>query len=236
MQTRYTNLKATIEFREIKRSFTYLNVPVLSLSVHYPHIGLVNNKTAQARINNRIQSQVAAFTKAVSTSLYRQAVSDYKNRQQNDFPFNAFEAVLNYTVTYNQNCYLSMYRDQYEFMGGAHGTTNRSSDTFSLRTGATLPLSSYFQPYQNYRRILLTQILRQADENMRQNPIYFDNYPILIMQNFNEESYYLTPDGIALYFQEYEIAPYSTGIVVFTVPYSLVHWYPTCMHSVPPTS
>ena len=232
MQTRRQDQKAAISMREVKRTLSYQNVPVLSFSVQYPEIGLAANKVAQIRINNEIRSQVAEFTKSVATSLYRQAVENYKNAQQNGYPFHAFEAVLNYTVTYNQNCHLSMYRDRYEFTGGAHGNTIRSSDTYSLRSGATLPLSSYFQPYQNYRRILLTQILRQADENMRQNPVYFDNYAILIMQNFNEKNYYLTPGGIAIYFQQYEIAPYSTGIVVFTVPYSLLHWYPICMQRV----
>ncbi len=232
MQPIRPNQKAGIAMREIKRSFTYRDVSVLTLSIQYPQVSLANNAMAQMRINNRIRTQVSGYIKTVSTSLYRDAINNYQSAQQNGYPFHAFEAVLNYTVAYNMNCHLSMYRDQYEFTGGAHGNTIRSSDTYNLRTGATLPLSSYFQPYQNYRRILMCAILRQADENMRQDPVYFDNYAVLIMQNFNEESYFLTPNGIALYFQQYDIAPYAAGIVVFIVPYSLLHWYPVCVQRV----
>lgn len=65
---------------------------------------------------------------------------------------------------------------------------------------------------------------------MAENPgVYFDDYRKLIAQYFNEEQYYLTPQGVAIYYQQYEIAPYSTGIVVFTVPYDVLGWKPSCM-------
>ena len=75
--------------------------------------------------------------------------------------------------------------------------------------------------------MLIDQILRQADENIQQNPgINFEDYHALIVKYFNEEHYYLTPSGVAIYYQQYEIAPYSTGIVVFTISYMEP---PSCM-------
>ena len=137
MQPIRPNQKAAVSMREIKRTFTYRDMNVLTLSIEYPHVSLINNAMAQMRINNRIRAQVSGYIKTVSTSLYRDAIDNYQSTQQNGYPFHAFEAVLNYTITFNMNCHLSMYRDQYEFTGGAHGNTVRSSDTFSLRSGAT---------------------------------------------------------------------------------------------------
>lgn len=37
---------------------------------------------------------------------------------------------MEYTITYNDNCFLSYYNDKYEYTGGAHGMTVRSLNTF----------------------------------------------------------------------------------------------------------
>jgi len=68
----------------------------------------------------------------------------------------------------------------------------------------------------------------QADENMQQQPIYFEDYRNLIVQHFNPASYYLSNDGLVIYYQQYEIAPYATGIVEFTIPFSVLEWRPHC--------
>lgn len=217
------NFSANTDIREFQREFTYNNTLVLTLSATYLEVNLPNNRIAQNRINNRIRMQISEFYHYVSDTLYPQAIEGYNYSQINGFPFNAYDAVLNYQVTFNQNGYFSLYRDQYEFTGGAHGNTIRRSDTWELTNGDTLPLAYFFEPGVNYQQLLIREILIQSEENMRQNPgIYFDDYPNLIVENFNPESYFLTPSGIAIYYQQYEIAPYSTGIVVFTIPYNII--------------
>ena len=209
------NYSASIEMREIKRTFTCNSIPMLTLSILYPKVTLRHYPYAQDSINLQIQAQVCDFLHYASSDLYQQAVVNYKQSQENEFPFRLFEAVLNYEITYNQNCHLSLYRDQYTFTGGAHGSTVRSSNTWNLMSGCNIPLSDFFAG-QEHRASLIEQITKQAGENPE---IYFEDYPALIEKSFNEEHYYLTPSGIAIYYQQYEIAPYSTGIVVFTIPY-----------------
>ncbi|NLT57597.1 MAG: DUF3298 and DUF4163 domain-containing protein [Clostridiales bacterium] len=220
---------ASVAMHEIKKTFTYNHTPMIAFSVRYPKVTLRHNPSAQKRINRQIQAQVGDFYRYVSGDLYRQAVAAHHDAQESGFPFHRYDAVLNYEITYNQHCHLSLYRDQYEFTGGAHGNTVRRSDTWSLESGQRLPLSSFFSAGQDYRALLIDQITQQADERIQQDPgIFFENYRALIVEYFNEEQYYLTPSGIALYYQHYEIAPYATGIVVFTVPYAAVDWQPSC--------
>jgi hypothetical protein len=224
-----SNTCACIHMCKAERSFSYANQTMLTLSMLYPQITLRNNPLAQRNINCRIQAQVDSFYKYASEYLYQQAISAYKYAQENGFPFHHYEAVLQYEVTYNSNCHLSLYYDQYEFTGGAHGSTIRASDTYGLLNGCTLPLSSFLPADKDYCALLLEQIMKQAQARMQQEPgIFFEDYPCLILEHFNDESFYLTPCGIAVYFQQYEIAPYATGIVVFTIPYEVLQWWPQC--------
>ncbi len=43
---------------------------------------------------------------------------------------------------------------------------------------------------------------------------YFDNYRELVPQTFNPAQFYLTPEGLTVYFQQYDIAPYASGFHV----------------------
>ncbi|MEL7622141.1 MAG: DUF3298 and DUF4163 domain-containing protein [Clostridiales bacterium] len=214
------NCCTSIMMYETKQILRYNNIPMLTLSVFYPKVYLCNYPYAQNNINSQIQVQVSDFLRYASINLYKQAVETYKQSQENGFPFLRYEASLQYNITYNQNCYLSLYADQYEFTSGAHGNTVRMSNTWGIMDGRSIPLSDFFPAGQDYRRSLINQITEQAKEKVRQNPgSFFEDYPALIAEYFNEEHFYLKSSGLAIYYQQYEIAPYSTGIVVFTIPY-----------------
>lgn len=225
--------------RKIKKSFFYESKVMLRLLITYPVVKLQKNRAAQIEINRQIQSQVNDFYQNASGNLYRQAITYYKDTKKTGFPFHAFEAVMNYEITYNMNCYLSMYRDGYEFTGGAHGNTVRASDTWSLLSGEKLSLSSVLPagvlPAEvlpaggEYVNLITGMLTEQAEAQTQENAmIYFDDYPNLIPEYFNGESFFLTPPGIAFYYQQYEIAPYATGIVTFIIPYEKLAWRPSC--------
>lgn len=214
---------AEVTFQENHREFAYRGTAVLTLSVQFPVIRLNGNPQAQARINSRLRVQAADFSRYAAGTLYRQAVRDYHSAQEHNYPFRAYDAVMKYEVTMNRDCTFSTYHDRYEFTGGAHGSTIRASDTFSLQSGRRFTLSHFFSPGVNYRRIIVSEIMRQAERNMQQNPgIYFDDYKHLILKYFHPENYYLVREGVAIYYQQYEIAPYATGIVTFILPYDFL--------------
>ncbi|MDD3833420.1 MAG: DUF3298 and DUF4163 domain-containing protein [Oscillospiraceae bacterium] len=225
---RNPNSSAIITMRETKQDFYFNRTTVLSLSISRPEVILVNNPRAQSLINRRYYTQANSFYRMASTTMYRQAVRFYRESIRNGFPFHPFEAVMNYDITFNKDCHLSSYYDRYQYTGGAHGSTIRASDTFSLKTGRRLPLSHFFRSGFNYRGFLLGQIIKQADRNMQSQPIYFENYRELIVQYFNPASYFLSPEGINIYYQQYEIAPYASGIIVFTIPYGGALRNPSC--------
>lgn len=54
----------------------------------------------------------------------------------------------------------------------------------------------------------------------REPDIYFEDYRERISQYFREENFYCEPSGVVIYYQQYDIAPYSSGIRTFLIPYN----------------
>jgi hypothetical protein len=213
---------AAVTMQDRSWQFFYRNQTVLTVSAAYPVVSIPGARWVQERINAVVRGQVSRFYRNASGPLYRQAVREYRDSQAHDFPFRPYDAVLKYEVPFNRDCHLSLYRDQYEYTGGAHGNTVRASDTWNLETGRRLPLSHFFRPGENYRKTVLDEILRQADEAMADGSgMLFEDYRTLLRKYFNPSSYFLAQDGVSVYYQQYEVAPYAAGIVVFSVPYGV---------------
>lgn len=206
----------------LDKTFSSGETEVLTVKIEYPKFELPGCSRAETVINRCVWGQVECFFHDAATVLYRQAVCALRNSnadgQETLFP--PYDAVLKYQVTRCDSRFVSLYRDAYEYTGGAHGNTVRRSDTWSLPSGRAVQICDFFSPKTNFKRLLLEEILYQADENMRKCPgIYFDNYRKLITRYFNPNRFYLTENCVAFYFQLYEIAPYVSGLVTFSVPF-----------------
>jgi len=149
------------------------------------------------------------------------AMVEYEYSMANNFPIRLFEAYVDFFVTYNQNCAISLYFDQYEYAGGAHGLTLRYSDTWNLQKSKRIDLNELFPHKSNYKEYIIDLINQQIGiEIANGNNPYFENYSQLINENFKANSFYLTKEGVAIYFQQYDIAPYATGLPTFVIPYT----------------
>ena len=214
------NYNAIIKNNEIKKDYTYKGIVMLTLEILYPEIKLNNAPEIQNRMNYKYRREVNKFHSYATNSLFGEAVTEYQDSLKHDFPFRPFDAVMNYTATMNEHCTLSTFFDQYVFTGGAHGNTIRYSDNSNIQNGHRIELRNLFQSGEDYTKIILTQILKLADEQFRENPfIYFENYRSLIVKYFDKDSFYFNPDNLSVYYQQYQIGPYASGIIVFDIPY-----------------
>ena len=204
----------------IKKDLYHKKTLVLSYAIHYPRFSSERFRMTLSRINRYYEMEAIAYQMYCEHKLFKLAVEQYEDSIKNGFPVRKFEALVVYTTTYNQNCTISLYFDKYEFTGGAHGNTLRYSDTWSLQKGIQIKLNSLFAN-QNYKEYIIMTINQQIAEQIKNGTNqYFENYRQLVTQYFNENSFYLTPEGIVIFYQQYEIAPYSSGIPTFTIPYS----------------
>ena len=132
-------------------------------------------------------------------------------------PFNRYTLDMNYQITYNSGCITSLYMDTYTYMGGAHQELERISDTWDFSTGKQLHLDDISALTPAALNGLQTSVERQIAERLKESPgSYFEDYPYLLRNKFNQNHFFLRPGYIVIYYQQYEIAPYATGIPEFS--------------------
>lgn len=201
------------------KKLNYRQTPVLNYQLAYPHVSGGTSPQAAGQINRYHDRVARDFAAHCQRTLLPQAIADYHSSMKNEFPFHPYEADSAFTPTYNQDGKLSLYTDKYEFTGGAHGTTVRTGDTWDTKRGRPLSLAQVLGQRQAPVTKIQAEIVRQIQAQLAAGTNqYFDNYPQLVTQTFQRTQFYLTPEGIAFFFQQYDIAPYSSGIPVFVIP------------------
>lgn len=213
-------MQAQIIKRQLRAKPVYNGVTMIDIRIAYPHVALRSDPQTGAVISTYYREAANRYYAYATHDLFRQAVQGYADARKNHFPFRTYAAVSNYEVPYNQNNFLSTYQDTYEFTGGAHGNTVRHSDTWLLVSGRRMQLSDFFYG-PAYQMIILEDIIAQIAKSVADGSgSYFDDYRKNVFQYFDENNYYLAAEGFAFYFPLYSIAPYSSGIPTFVVPYS----------------
>lgn len=200
----------------MERSLMYNGVVVLHYRIEYPEFRSVRYHTSVDAINRYYERSALNYRNYAETELYDMAVEEYKSAIENGYPVRVFEVMQVFEVTFNMACIISLYFDRYVYTGGAHGITARTSQTWDLQRGTEVTLERLYRCNVDMKRYLL----RLIEEQIREEPdIYFDDYRQLIDEYFREENFYCEPQGIVIYYQLYEIAPYASGIRTFLIPY-----------------
>ena len=202
----------TITKSTLNDTMLYGDIPVFTYHIAYPSFSTTCVLSA-AQTANIYYMQLAENTEQYCrTVLYPQAVESARYITSNHPPFNRYTLDMNYQITYNSGCITSLYTDTYTYMGGAHQEVKRISDTWDFSTGRQLHLDDISALTPAALNGLQTSVERQIAERLKESPgSYFEDYPYLLRNKFN-----LRPGYIVIYYQQYEIAPYATGIPEFS--------------------
>lgn len=208
----------TVNSLILQDTMRYNGVVLLKYRIEYPEFRSVVYKKATTKMNRYYRDKAYEYERYYKSVLFHMAVEQYKYDIENGYPVREFDAIAEYNITYNEFCIVSLYTDEYEYTGGAHGNTIRTSQTWDLKKQRTVPLSELFRIQFGYRAYIFKII---AQEIQKDPDIYFPDWEKLIVQTFNEDSFYATAEGIVIYYQQYDIAPYSSGIREFLIPYNI---------------
>ena len=174
-------------------------IPVLTYRIEYPSFTTTCSQTAAQEINALYAEEAKAAETYCQTVLFSVA-ADQAGSLLPGAHFPGFQWLLTYRLTYN-------------------GNTVRTSDTWDFKDGRRLTLPDFCEPGSpelSWRPAMLQEIERQVKERLSKTPgAYFDDYPVLLRQSFQPAQFYLVPDGIVIYYQPYDIAPYATGLPEF---------------------
>ena len=207
----------TITEKILNDTMLYGNIPVFTYHIAYPSFSTTCVLSA-AQTANIYYMQLAENTEQYCrTVLYPQAVESARYITSNHPPFNRYTLDMNYQITYNSGCITSLYMDTYTYMGGAHQELERISDTWDFSTGKQLHLDDISALTPAALNGLQTSVERQIAERLKESPgSYFEDYPYLLRNKFNQNHFFLRPGYIVIYYQLYEIATYATGIPEFS--------------------
>ncbi|MCW2278777.1 stalk domain-containing protein [Heliophilum fasciatum] len=186
--------------------------PPAKVEIQYPRLRGLADQAIEAKLNQQIRDRVMEFKKATLAQAEenRQELSAYP-----DAPIDRFYIGSNYEITFNQADLLSIRFTDATYFGGAHGMHYLRSLTANLKTGQIYQLDDLFR-HKDYQAPINQAIMAQNKE--RDWP--FDP-PFLSIDD--QQEFYLSPDGIVIYFQVYRYTPYAVGAPEFTIPYKDLH-------------
>lgn len=188
--------------------------PYLEYQINRPSFHYFSDSTFQNQLNTYYEQSIDRFKK----TLAKEAKKYYKEAEESGAPFHPYVANVDYKVTLQKPSLVSLYVNYYQYTGGAHGLYTWKANTFDLNEKKLLHLDDLFQKDGTYKDIIRTEIVRQIKQNER---IYFPDAAEKVM-SAKKFKYFLEPDHLVIYFPLYEIAPYSSGIPQFRIPYTLL--------------
>lgn len=190
--------------------------PVLTMTLRWPK--LPEEQSSLRRIDRYYQHMADRWRARWEVCLFAQACAELSSLRERSLPFRPWEAALDFTVTYNANGLLSLYMDSYEFTGGAHGNTVRCGDVWNLSCAMPRSLHSFFPDGSHWKRESITAIRSEIERQLATGEyMYFDGWYETVATEFDPSRFYLTEDGVTVFYPLYTLAPYVEGITTFVV-------------------
>lgn len=174
----------------------------IDITLYYPKLSGLANQKVQDTLNELFKKE-ANDAKQMGLAGLADFPTGYDTHYQTYF---------DYRVKYNSNNMLSVVFTNYQFTGGAHGSTLQTSSTFDLATGKEFAMKDLFNTGSDYGAVFNKQI--KSDIKAR------DLYELTTFSAIaTDQAYYLDSTGVTVYFQQYEYFPYAAGIQTFCIDY-----------------
>ena len=160
------------------------------------------------------QSNIQLKTIEESIIAFNQEYNTFKA----DFPESSqiWEAQIDGEVLFQSSEIISISITSYVDTGGAHGILNISVLNFNSITGNRISNKDLFTDFDGFKAIAQTYFYQEIKEN----DVVFDQNKFELPTNIG-----YTDDGLVLLYNTYEIAPYSTGIIEFAIPFKAIESY-----------
>ncbi|KJD31321.1 hypothetical protein PK35_15575 [Tamlana nanhaiensis] len=171
----------------------------------------INNQLNAALINAlHIGNTETPKSKSVeeSIALFNQAYNAFSDEVKEATP--PWETQIDAEVMYQSPELASIAITTYAYTGGAHGLTHIVFKNFDTTTGNSIATSDLFSDFDGFK----TLAKMFFDKNLDDKNILFEPTEFNLPKNIAYNS-----EGIVLLYNTYEIAPYSTGIIEFVIPF-----------------
>ena len=193
---------------------------LLECSCEYPQILTKKEDGPQAMINGDIKREMEQRYQnncedALVNALY---IVDLFSKSDDItgpswFPLTAS---VTYRITLNQYGILSIVFLEFRWYGGAHPMTEQFSMTYNVETGKRITAAEVLgETEEEVKRLIANGFMKQYEEDPSK---FFPDAVKDLGQLKFEYRYYLTDHNIVFYFNPYELGPYVSGILEYSMP------------------
>jgi len=184
-----------------------------------PQIHGLNNADFEAQLNQSFQDDLTAEKQAV-TDGGNDAVNSAASGYAYDYSYEG-----GFTCDSIGSDIITITLNGYVFMGGAHGSPIQTSIVIDNNKSKTLSLHDVLLPGQVSEDAIVSVINDMAAANPDDYVLYEDTNTVTADQIFRNEdgtertnNFYFEGSNLAIFFQPYEIGPYSSGFITFKIP------------------
>ena len=190
--------------------------PVLELSMALPEPeGMGPGVVRMARYYHRLGELWRARW---MDSLYNRACAGLEEARVSSRPFQPWRAELSHQVTWTGEDLTSLYVDVTERRGEGRPMTVRSAGTWR-RSGTPVALPEFFRERRGWRRWALEEVQRQIRRQLeRGESLLFPDAEARAALHFSPRRFYLTGDGVVLFYPMCALGAPVEGIPTFLLP------------------
>ncbi|MCI2057521.1 MAG: RsiV family protein [Oscillibacter sp.] len=202
-----------------EQEWTVDGIPVLTASVSIPRpTGPGSRLTRKIAWFYRMQGR--SYLRYCKNFLYPETAAAYRQALAAGTPLPSHTAELTYRVTLSEQGFWSLYTESREQTDG-HLEILRRGDTWNLRMGTPAPLADFFPKHYPIRKNLLQAACEEIERQERAGiSRYHSRWRQELRHSFSRENFYLTPEGLCIFWPMYAVAPATEGIPAFCIPFS----------------
>src|SRR5262245_49139802 len=170
------------------------------------------------KFNRAVTNLVAPRTgefKKTADEMAREEAAD-KQDAKSSRPPNSLN--VSYEVTAADKDFISVLFTFFEYSGGAHPNTTTESFNYDLNRNAPVRLADLFTPNSNYLKVISDYSVRELKKLDTVSSVENGAGPKI--ENFH--SWNITPAGLKITYDPYQVGPYVAGPHEVAVPYSLL--------------
>ncbi len=206
----------TPEAHTISKTFISGQTPVLRVSLSSPSL----SGELAAPFNRYNEALAKMQFHRAETTLFPLAEKDLQSALWEERPFVCHTLRSDFRIYLLTSTHISLYTETYSYSGGAHGHIAASAQTWDLRQGVLLTLSDLFRPGYAWEGKILSAISAEARKRARQKASeYYSDLPKRIRTYFDPHRFYVTNSALYIFYPLYSLAPYETGIPIFSIPF-----------------
>uniref|UniRef100_A0A7V4NGV6 DUF3298/DUF4163 domain-containing protein n=1 Tax=Fervidobacterium pennivorans TaxID=93466 RepID=A0A7V4NGV6_FERPE len=190
------------------------NTETESVKVHIqiPKFRNTYNLNFENILNSKIQEKVRNIVEEIKEAAHQAAKDGILQTK--------YEVYISTEVKFKSKDFVSLVIYYYTFTGGAHGITTFDTYNIDLKNSNFLTLEDIFSDTCNYEKTIkdfITKLVISRKEEFFPESVEYINEDDITKRPFT-----VTKESLQIYYEDYEIAPHSTGLPVFEIPLSLL--------------